>query len=419
MKNKIFAFILATLLLAGCQGSDDVRTRNKDDGKATPVMELRLNVVVADGAGDTRATGYDWQDGDVVLLHFNGTTGRAVYHAATATWELSTTMTLADSDDGQCQTAFLPGQGATMTGSIALTQQQRVYTDAAAAYVKADGVLTVTSVLTPLVGRIRFKGTPGQTFTVSGLSFYQSFQLSSFQFAASATKFSGAVGDDGYSPYFYAFFTDDSRRLVFTLDATSGLARSFGTGVLQQGQSGYVTLPTQESHEGWTLVSLANGGEITFPTVSATTATSVGSKSATLSATVSSAGNGRLKASGFVIATHATPTLADRVVSCGTAMQLQQRVQDLQPLTTYYVRAFATNEAGTTYGPELSFTTEEKDDSPLQRDDFPGDENWNDNSGTDGDMTHDGYGSDEDWNDASTSEGNMKRDDFGADEDWN
>ena len=49
----------------------------------------------------------------------------------------------------------------------------------------------------------------------------------------------------------------------------------------------------------------------------------------------------------------------------------------LAPGTIYYVRAYATNEKGTAYGPVLTLTTKEKPkDSEIDADDFEGENNW-------------------------------------------
>ncbi len=46
-------------------------------------------------------------------------------------------------------------------------------------------------------------------------------------------------------------------------------------------------------------------------------------------------------------------------------------VADLQPNTTYYVRAYATNEKGTSYGEEMNFTTQEIEEPEEPGDDEP------------------------------------------------
>ena len=102
------------------------------------------------------------------------------------------------------------------------------------------------------------------------------------------------------------------------------------------------------------------------PTVSATT------KGATTSTTqvvncsgISSLGTGTctITSYGFVYGTSTNPTLLDSHVEVGTSYTVtgtafaETTLTGLMPSTTYYVRAYATNGAGTGYGDDVSFTT--------------------------------------------------------------
>ena len=61
---------------------------------------------------------------------------------------------------------------------------------------------------------------------------------------------------------------------------------------------------------------------------------------------------------GLCWSTHTYPTLEDAHIVCGTGLgSFTGQMTELTPGTTYYVRAFATNAAGTVYGTQTSFTT--------------------------------------------------------------
>ncbi|MGA0848654.1 MAG: DNA/RNA non-specific endonuclease, partial [Chthoniobacterales bacterium] len=100
----------------------------------------------------------------------------------------------------------------------------------------------------------------------------------------------------------------------------------------------------------------------TPPTVSSSSAGSVATTSAVLNGNVSNAGTSAVSARGFVYSTM-DMTLeigADGVttLSAGSGTgSFDATVENLSPGTTYYFRAFATNETGTTYGEILNFTT--------------------------------------------------------------
>lgn len=116
---------------------------------------------------------------------------------------------------------------------------------------------------------------------------------------------------------------------------------------------------------------------ITPPDLSAVTLVRVASSTAGVQATVLSAGHGTLSDAGFVYATHSNPTLADNRLSLGANTSISGTLRALQPLTTYYVRAYATNEKGTAYGPVTTLTTKEKPKgSEIDADDYEGENNW-------------------------------------------
>lgn len=69
-------------------------------------------------------------------------------------------------------------------------------------------------------------------------------------------------------------------------------------------------------------------------------------------------GGGTLSAKGVVWSTNANPSLADNKLDAGTlTSDFTSEITGLSPETTYNVRAYATNNAGTQYGANLSFRT--------------------------------------------------------------
>ena len=74
---------------------------------------------------------------------------------------------------------------------------------------------------------------------------------------------------------------------------------------------------------------------------------------------VSAGANCSLSAVGFVYGTSSNPTTSNSVATIDdyTSGALNKSVTGLNPSTTYYVRAYATNSHGTTYSDQKSFTT--------------------------------------------------------------
>ena len=86
-----------------------------------------------------------------------------------------------------------------------------------------------------------------------------------------------------------------------------------------------------------------------LPTVTTTVVSAIATDSASSGATITSDGGATVSAWGVCWSTSTNPTLANNFANVGLSGLTQN--------TTYYVRAYATNSAGTAYGNEVSFTT--------------------------------------------------------------
>ncbi|NBW59939.1 MAG: hypothetical protein EBR41_05170 [Crocinitomicaceae bacterium] len=95
------------------------------------------------------------------------------------------------------------------------------------------------------------------------------------------------------------------------------------------------------------------------PLVSATAAvTSITATTATSGGTVGADGGDPLVARGVCWSTTTNPTITDSKTVDGSGIgTFTSTITGLASGTTYYVRFYASNSVGTTYGPEVSFTT--------------------------------------------------------------
>jgi len=144
-----------------------------------------------------------------------------------------------------------------------------------------------------------------------------------------------------------------------TIDGTTtGTFTSSITG-LTQGTTYHVRAYATNS------IGTSYGPDITFttlttPTVSATaTVTSITGTTATSGGTITADGGASVTARGMVWDTNANPvvSLSTKTSDATGTGSFTSSLTGLSIATTYYVRAFATNSVGTSYGPEVSFTT--------------------------------------------------------------
>ena len=96
----------------------------------------------------------------------------------------------------------------------------------------------------------------------------------------------------------------------------------------------------------------------TMPTVTTATVSSISATTATSGGNVTSEGGATVTERGVCWSTLANPTTADSKTIDGSGPgPFTSSITGLIPNTTYYVRAYATNSAGTAYGSGVSFKT--------------------------------------------------------------
>ena len=98
--------------------------------------------------------------------------------------------------------------------------------------------------------------------------------------------------------------------------------------------------------------------EIVLPTVTTNTVTNIKATTAACGGNVTSEGNGIIISRGVCWSTSPNPTINDNKTTDGSGTgSYTSNISNLSENTTYYVRAYAINEKGTSYGEEKSFTT--------------------------------------------------------------
>ena len=134
------------------------------------------------------------------------------------------------------------------------------------------------------------------------------------------------------------------------------------------------------------------------PTVVTQEASEITSNSAKISYEVTADGGAEVTSSGVCWSTSQNPTIADDKTNDGNGIgKFTSNLQNLLPSTTYYLRSYAVNSVGVSYGEKMGFVTlaEDNDDEDNEDgDDNGGDDNGGDDNGGDDNGGDDNGGDD-------------------------
>ncbi len=104
--------------------------------------------------------------------------------------------------------------------------------------------------------------------------------------------------------------------------------------------------------------SSSDANVVVRPSIRTTVASLINQTSATTGGNLISSGGGTILARGICYSLSPNPTIEDTKISNpGTLGTFECRITGLTAATQYYVRAYATNSAGTSYGAQITFTT--------------------------------------------------------------
>ena len=256
--NKLtFGFLcsICMSMFVACSSQDDILDdiQKEEDANQPHTCDLVLNVTKAgfDDEPKSRAAS-GWVNGDKIYLTFtigSGTSyGDAVYN--NGTWTVNYYGSLTEGATTKCTAVYFDNPEFESSSVVKITENTGIYEDANGSYVFNGGTLSVTADLKPKTGRIRFAGTNNDEITVYGISHYTSYDCSNGKFTNSIGALKTSVAS-GYTPYIYGVFSDETQPRLNIITASSGYTCLLSTSIFKAGESGYMTIPTLASHNGW------------------------------------------------------------------------------------------------------------------------------------------------------------------------
>jgi len=256
--------LIASLCFAfGACSNDDIveleHDKTQDESAThTIAMEFIGDVVGFDqqSAGakvQTRATSSSWTNGDKIYITFyNGSNivpGEATYSSSSG-WSVSYDGNLGTGSNLKCEARYFVNATFSSSSLVSLNSNTEIYEDLNGTYAYSNGSLTVQASLSPKTGRIRFTGTSGAKIYTTGISVYTTFSPAINQFSSSNAMITSTVASNGSTPYIYGAFADTDRNLGM-VGSNFAYTRTCTSDMLKTGESGYMAIPSESSHNNW------------------------------------------------------------------------------------------------------------------------------------------------------------------------
>ena len=170
--------------------------------------------------------------------------------------------------------------------------------------------------------------------------------------------------EDEFTPsnYTNVSVTQKSAVAVLVLDCTTSLGETDFGKIKDAAMEFITTLNDNSGNGGGGNNGGGNGGNASgnTPTVTTASITDITTNSAKSGGVVTNDGGSSVTERGICWSTSHEPTTNNNHVNCGSGTgAFSGEMVDLAENTVYYVRAYATNSVGTSYGEEKSFQTEE------------------------------------------------------------
>lgn len=351
---RLAIILIPWILLSSCDSENmsDVPVQT-----ASEECRFILDVSLKNFQGEeTRAEVHNWGNGDRIFFRLSDSessvvTVRAVYDGEESEWKLSY--------EGQFPigeysgtAVFIDGDTQEWSDGITFDSSTAIYRDVNVSCVKSASVIKVTALLRPMVGRLRFHGPESAQFAVSGIIHNYKMSFPNLDFLTTETPVECDIEEDGFSKYIYGSQPDVSRFVNVAYD-NQLYSVSLRQRILDPGVSGYLELPTINSHSGWEVTILS------IPELGSLNAYDIGVSYVTLSSSIVSSGNGTVTECGFCYSRSDNPTVNDAKINCGkpSGGSFAKTITGLEENTSYHVRAYAINESGVAYSEEKIVNT--------------------------------------------------------------
>lgn len=264
--KKVFSLISSAVVLMGIAScaavniTPEVPNEGNDNPTRTTCQMVFNGEVfgfdntITKSSEETKASSAtSWNDGDKVYITFyNGMTkvpGEATYTNAGG-WSVSFDGTIGNGTGLKCEVRYFVNATFHSSSLVSLNSSSEIYETTNGTYDYSGTQVTVTATMTPKTGRIRFTGTASAKIYLTGIESYTTFAPANNSFSTTKAMITATVASNGSTQYIYGMFSDETRNLGL-VGYDFAYTRTCSDEVLKTGDSGYMAIPSETSHNNW------------------------------------------------------------------------------------------------------------------------------------------------------------------------
>lgn len=259
MKNiKNITHGVIAYLLASCAEEAVFNSSGEDQELHTYTLYLDADVPSFESVheGETRASGRNWEDGDVIYISFpnEGDTivSKATYKGDLGVFQFAS-VSLKTASDANCSVYyFRGGKIESEFFTIHINQYTAIFCDQNAKYSCSNYSISLNASFKPYTSRICIKGENGTQlrFYLTSFESIETFNLKTGEYNSKSLNSDLQIQADGYTPYVYGLFSN-SNWTVFIDVGDNHFFRLLDSTNLTIGESGYFIIPSDSDLHGW------------------------------------------------------------------------------------------------------------------------------------------------------------------------
>ncbi|MBR5477998.1 MAG: hypothetical protein IKV19_06115 [Bacteroidaceae bacterium] len=272
--------VLSLLLFVACT-EDELQFSPCHDGGEIYTCSMSFNGTLSGYDNETRVgTAHEWCDGDRLYIRFatdkDTVLGFANYNSIKEEWQVSYAGALPEGVTHDCEVYYFENAVHKSNTCVELGALSAVYVDTVACYYFASSTISLSATLHPKTGRLRFVSPDYEEFSLTGIRYYIGFDLSNKEFDVNYRRrlvlnTKNVKDDGGYSTdYIYGFYEENydgdvckevpiGLDVINHADTSKVYHKDFAVEMLNAGNSGYITLPSESVNKGWGVENF-NGG---------------------------------------------------------------------------------------------------------------------------------------------------------------